>query len=140
MSDPSAPESNGRLPSGRWAPGNRHGQGNPQHRRMAELRAAMLDEVQPADVQELTRKLIGLAREGDVAAARLVLEYALGKPPTAVSITGPEGESLGDDVAKLGAALLEAVKPFGDVAKLRVLLALQGVIDGSGDAAPDPAR
>jgi hypothetical protein len=69
-----------------------------------------------------------------------LLAYAIGKPATTISLTGPEGQGLGDDVARLGAALVEAVAPFGDGAKLRVILALQGMVDGPGDTASDPAR
>ncbi len=74
----------GRDERGRFAKGNRGGPGNPFGRRVAQLRKAMLDVVEEEDLQAIVRKLIQLAREGDVAAARLVLAYTLGKPAETV--------------------------------------------------------
>jgi hypothetical protein len=48
------------------------------------LRRAMLRVVQPNDLQAIIVKLILLACGGDVAAARLVLQYTLGKPSESV--------------------------------------------------------
>ncbi len=48
------------------------------------LRQALLDAVTPEDIQAIVRQLIHKACEGDVAAARLVLAYAVGKPDRAV--------------------------------------------------------
>jgi hypothetical protein len=69
---------------GRFAAGNRGGSGNPFARRVADLRRALLDAVTPEDLQTLTRQLIAMAQAGDMAAARLVLAYTLGKPAAAV--------------------------------------------------------
>ncbi len=69
---------------GRFVAGNKGGPGNPFARRTAALRQAMLDAVTPEDVQAIVRQMIQKAREGDVAAARLVLAYAVGKPDRAV--------------------------------------------------------
>lgn len=69
---------------GRFAPGNKGGPGNPFARRSAMLRQAMLDAVTPNDLQVIVRKVIQMAGEGDVAVARLVLAYAVGKPDKAV--------------------------------------------------------
>ncbi len=44
----------------------------------------MLDAVTLADIQAIVRQLIQKATEGDVAAARLVLAYAIGKPDKAI--------------------------------------------------------
>ncbi len=85
--DPAAdgpiPDKGGRDHRGRFAPGNKGGPGNPYARRTALLRQAMLDAVTPEDIQAIVRQLIQKAREGDVAAARLVLAYAIGKPDKA---------------------------------------------------------
>ncbi len=69
---------------GRFAPGNKGGPGNPHARRCAALRQAMLEVVTAADLQAIMRELIERARLGEVAAARLVLAYAIGKPDRAV--------------------------------------------------------
>jgi hypothetical protein len=70
--------------SGRFVKGNKGGPGNPFARRTAALRQAMLDAVTEDDLQAIVRQLIQQAREGDVAAARLVLSYSIGKPDRAV--------------------------------------------------------
>lgn len=44
----------------------------------------MLEEVTPADLKAIMRELIDQARMGDIAAARLVLAYAVGKPDKVV--------------------------------------------------------
>jgi hypothetical protein len=69
---------------GRFTNGNKAGSGNPYARRVAMLRRAMLRVVQPNDLQAIIVKMILLAGEGDVAAARLVLQYTLGKPTESV--------------------------------------------------------
>lgn len=48
------------------------------------MRQALLDAVTTEDMQAVVRQLIHQAREGDVAAARLVLAYSVGKPDKAV--------------------------------------------------------
>jgi hypothetical protein len=64
---------------GRFTRGNKGGVGNPYARRVALLRRAMLSIVKPDDMRAIIVKMILLAGEGDVAAARLVLQYTLGK-------------------------------------------------------------
>lgn len=48
--------------------------------RVAKLRCAMLEAVTPEDMTAIIRKLVELAREGDVQAAKEVLSRTLGKP------------------------------------------------------------
>ncbi len=66
--------------SGRFAPGNKVGRGNPMAARVAKLRCAMLEAVSDDDMTAIIRKLVELAREGDVQAAKEVLMRTLGKP------------------------------------------------------------
>jgi hypothetical protein len=85
---PSAVGSNGsavpgRGQDGRFAKGNLGGPGNPFARRVAALRQAALEGVTPDDMRSIMSKLTALAREGDVAAAKVVLSYAIGKPAEA---------------------------------------------------------
>src|SRR3954466_6916760 len=87
----------GRLTAGRFGAGNRFGGGNPNARRMFDLRKALLDSAKPEDVQAVGAKLAELAMAGDVQAAKLWLEYTVGKPPQAVELTGPDGSALGLD-------------------------------------------
>jgi hypothetical protein len=70
--------------NGRFARGNKGGPGNPFARRTAELRALFQDEMSDNDLRGLARAMIDRAKKGDVAAAKLTLHYALGKPAAAV--------------------------------------------------------
>src|SRR5262249_30650986 len=74
------PTANGRSGDGRFAPGNRFGPGNPFYRKQAEFRRAVLDLFTPEDVMSLLRVMLALGRNGDVAAAKVFLEYVVGKP------------------------------------------------------------
>ncbi len=47
---------------------------------MASWRLAITDAVSEADLAEIMRELVALAKQGDVGAAKLVLQYAVGKP------------------------------------------------------------
>jgi hypothetical protein len=53
-----------------------------QGARMAELRTVMLSAVSDADMAAITEQLVVRAREGQMAAIKLVLRYALHEPPT----------------------------------------------------------
>jgi hypothetical protein len=81
---PSPNGANGRQPNGRFAPGNAGGPGNPFARRVATLRSALLEAITPEDVTEIVRKLVEMAKAGDIAAAREVLTRVIGKPADAV--------------------------------------------------------
>ncbi len=83
-SDRSPTDKGDRDSRGRFAPGNKGGPGNPFARRCAALRQALLEEVTPGDLKAIMRALIDQARVGDLAAAKLVLAYAIGKPAKAV--------------------------------------------------------
>lgn len=135
----STPDSNGRQPAtGRFAPGNHFGKGNPQHKRMAELRQAALDATTPEMVRAIMRKLaVAAMKDGDVAAARLVLEYAMGKPTQAIELSGPDGEPFALGWAAVRSAILDALRPFGE-ARVAVALRLRE-LTSEGDDADQPA-
>ena len=80
---PEAPKP-GHEANGRFAKGNADGPGNPFGRRVAELRQVILDALTDAELIAVTRSMIERAKKGDVAAARLLLQYSLGKPAAAV--------------------------------------------------------
>jgi len=61
---------------GRFASGNSGGPGNPFGRRLATMREA----VSVDDIEQLMKVLLAKALTGDLAAAKLVLQYAVGKP------------------------------------------------------------
>src|SRR5262245_16842731 len=75
-----SPNGNSRDGRGRFGPKNPGGPGNPFARQVAALRQVVLDAITAEDMQKIVRKLIELAADGNVAAARLLLSYALGKP------------------------------------------------------------
>jgi hypothetical protein len=129
--------SDGRDNWGRFALGNRAAAGNPINKRMRELRQALFDCTTDGDIAEIKKSLMESARSGDTAAARVLLEYLIGRPSQAVEITGPDGMAL--DVATVAAVVLEAL---GDdpAARLRVAAAFarlgrrqEGGGDGVGD-------
>ena len=71
---------NGHDAKGRFAKGNAGGPGNPFGRKLAANRAAILEAVTPEDVRLIMGVLREKALAGDLAAAKLVLQYAVGKP------------------------------------------------------------
>jgi hypothetical protein len=128
---------NGRTPGGRFALGNAFARGNPNTRRMHELRHALLAAVRPEDVQAVGAKLLELARAGDIQAARLWLEFVVGKPSQAIELSGPEGEPVGLDWDRLQTTLLTALTRFPE-ARVEVAMALRGLGDARiGSAKPD---
>lgn len=83
-SQPPPPSPNGRNGGrdarGRFTKGNPGGPGNPFARRVSELRSALLGAVEPTDLADVIQGLVVAAKEGDVAAAKLVLSYLVGQP------------------------------------------------------------
>jgi hypothetical protein len=75
----------GKAGDGKYLKGNPGGPGNPYARRTAALRHAILDVVTPDEIRALAGRLLELAKEGDLAAAKLVMSYAVGKPAEAVN-------------------------------------------------------
>ncbi len=76
---PSPNGANGRGATGRFLPGNGGGPGNPYAKRVAALRAAMLDAISEGDTQAILRRLVELAKAGNVQAAKEVLDRCLGR-------------------------------------------------------------
>jgi hypothetical protein len=83
--DAKPPAADGRRDThGRFAKGNAGGPGNPFARQVAALRSALLASVTDEDLEAVARELVRQARDGNVAAAKLLLSYTLGKPAPAV--------------------------------------------------------
>ena len=74
-----------RAPDGRFLPGCKPGPGNPLAKKANQLRAALSRAVTVADVREIAKKMIDLARGGDIQAAKLVFDRALG-PTEAIDV------------------------------------------------------
>ncbi len=78
---------------GRFTPGNPGGPGRPQSP-SAELRRALEDAISPDHAAAIIRRLTRLALEGDVPAARLVLERTCGRAADAPGETRAVGVKL----------------------------------------------
>lgn len=86
---PSQSGGNGyRDKKGRFLPGNPGGVGNPYAKRREALKAAMFANVHGQDIATIIRSMIAEAVGGDVQAAKLVLEYTIGKPKETYQFTG----------------------------------------------------
>jgi len=72
-------ENETRAPNGRFTRGNPGGPGNPHAGQVAKLRAAILRAVDEGDIETIIAKLVEQAREGDLTAAREVLDRTIGK-------------------------------------------------------------
>ena len=70
--------------NGRFAIGNDGGPGNPFARQTAALHSAFLQRATPQDMKAIADKLIEQAKAGNVVAAKLVLQYTIGKPAPSV--------------------------------------------------------
>jgi hypothetical protein len=78
--NPSTNGVNGKNPDdGRFVPGNKLGKGNPHAKRVAELKAALLESETPERVTAVMGKLYELAIDGDVAACKEYLNRLFGK-------------------------------------------------------------
>jgi hypothetical protein len=75
-----AAASPGRDANGRFAKGNPGGPGNPFARRTARLRRAFSEAVSEEDLVAVVQTITRKAKEGDLAAAKLLLAYVVGKP------------------------------------------------------------
>src|SRR5262249_47675524 len=78
------PAAEGRDAHGRFAKGNKGGPGNPFARKVAQLRAALVNFVTEDDMKHLCFVLKMRAEGGDMVAMRLLFQYVLGKPAETV--------------------------------------------------------
>ena len=113
--------------NGRFLPGHGGGPGNPHAQKVHRLRSALLNAVTPEDVKEIIYKLVSMAKQGDIAAAKELLDRTLGKPVTAVELSGADGEPL-LQFARLQEAIMTALAKFPE-AKVAVALSLRELID-----------
>jgi hypothetical protein len=70
----------GRDGSGRFAPGNKGGPGNPFARKVGQLRSALIETVTEDDMKAVAAKLVEMARGGHLPAIKELLERTLGRP------------------------------------------------------------
>lgn len=91
---------------GKFKPGNKLGKGNPFAGRVAKLRAIALDAVTEEDMKEVIATLIRKAKEGDIAAAKLLLDRIIGRAPLDIQVAflDSEGNPQLGTVARVDAA------------------------------------
>lgn len=89
-----ATEGTGRRADGKFAKGNPGGPGNPHAGKTAKLRAALIRAVGVRDIQTIVKALLKRARNGDVPAAREVLDRCFGRPNQAVGVEVEEVSKL----------------------------------------------
>lgn len=123
-----------RQGNGRFTKGNKAAVGrSSQASKRLELGRALRAVVTPDEIAAIGRKLVELAKNGDIDAARLVLAYAIGQPPKHADepkhVGLPELASP-SDLPKIVVATFEALRrgevDVPDVAAL---------IEAAGDAA-----
>ena len=83
MDLPSPNGSIGRDHSGRFAPGNAGGPGNPFAKRTACLRSILIEAVSDDDLKDIIQAVTEKAKAGDMAAVKIILDYCIGKPTQA---------------------------------------------------------
>ena len=76
---PSPTGLDGRSSRGTFATGNKFGTGNPNASKVQKLRAAMLEVIETKDVKVIVLTLVTLAQEGDLKAAKMILDL-IGRP------------------------------------------------------------
>ena len=124
MTKQSTNGTNGRKPNGQFAKGNSGGPGNPYARRVARLRSTLLETVGEDGLADIVQGLVTAAKNGDVAAAKLLLSYILGKPvetvhPDALDVHEKElqkQESGGAPKVKLDEAAMARIQQIVDAA------------------------
>lgn len=75
---------NGRDTGGRFAAGNGFARGNPINRRVAALRSTLINAVDDDDLAAIVRSVVAQAKQGNLAAVKLLFDYTIGKPVTVI--------------------------------------------------------
>ena len=83
---PSANGDNRRDAQGRFTEGNPGGPGNPHAAQVAKLRSALLNAVSAEDVEAIIQEVLKRAKEGELRAAKMVLDYSIGRPRPAAEL------------------------------------------------------
>jgi hypothetical protein len=140
-----AAEGSGRDTRGRYATGNPGGPGNPFARRVAQLRAILVETVTDEELRIVAGQLMVKAKFGDLAAIKLLFQYVLGKPaatvnPDAVNVDEVELYRRAPQHATMQEILKERVPEELAVDMLRMSLPYiaQGLADATRDAVNDP--
>jgi hypothetical protein len=136
-----APRGDGRGPDGKFAQGNECAKGrvNAFARHVGELRRAFIEASTPEKLRRLVEALYQKAEAGDLAAAKLLLTWTLGRP----------GEAVNPDELDLAEYRLLREWPYvldakGDVQRMDPGAAAEALVRGAlltaEEPAPKPAR
>jgi hypothetical protein len=104
---------NGRDERGLFRPGNTISKGvggNPNGKRMAEYKRALIACGSEADIQKLYSTLMVAALDGDVQAAKLLLDHLVGRPTTTVEVTGNGAAPIQTDITAI-VAIIQQEEP-----------------------------
>jgi hypothetical protein len=138
-------EDSGRDTRGRYSGGNAGGPGNPFARRVAQLRAILLETVTDEELRIVAGQLMVKAKFGDLAAIKLLFQYVLGKPaatvnPDAVNVEevdlyrrAPEHTTMQEILKERAPAELAV-----DMLRMTLPYVAQGLADAASDAVNDP--
>lgn len=74
-----------RTPTGRFAPGNKCGKGNPHVRKLSAMRQAFAEVIDESRLRNLAENIYQRSLAGDMVAAKLLMSYVVGKPVEAVN-------------------------------------------------------
>jgi hypothetical protein len=98
MDTPKPTGVNGRSANGQFAHGNKLARGNPNNKKAQELRNALLETVTQDDLVQVTKKLIAMARAGDIHAIKELLDRCLGKPTATIELSQAEAQQRVEDL------------------------------------------
>jgi hypothetical protein len=90
---------NGRSRNGQFTAGNKFGAGNPLNMKAQQLRNSLLQTVTEDDLTSVTKKLIAMAKEGNIHAIRELLDRVLGKPNASIELTQTEAKERIEDMS-----------------------------------------
>ena len=87
-SEPSPSAALGRTNAGQFDHGNRLSRGNPHSSKVQKLRSAMLAAITTDDVQDIIKKLVDMAKQGDLKSAKILLD-TVGRPDLHTAPSAP---------------------------------------------------
>jgi hypothetical protein len=140
--------SSGRNDGGQFASGHTFSRGNaggnPNHRRMSELKRALIACGTEEDVQKLYAALLAAALDGDTPAAKLLLDHLVGRPTQPIEVTGPGPAPIQTDITAI-VAIIQQEEPDPEkrlkIARRILQLGQQTEVDtdahASGNSAAD---
>jgi hypothetical protein len=102
-----------RQANGRFGMGNKGGPGNPYNGTVQKLRAAMVSAVSEEDIRAVIGKVLDQAKEGNLAAVKLLLSYTIGQPHQTVQPDRVDLDALEiQDQSELKQALIDQRADF----------------------------